>query len=158
MEAPRAATSSPFFNNTRVRTCQTVRTSNGVPLAIAFPQKKTGYKAANSWVNQRRSSETCSSAAATYKPVPVMHAGMGQKKPLMPYSPFAYRSRLPTTDFVAPYKNSSSVEIGDRSQPLKDHFKTTTGSYMVATDLGGFTANQGIVARRTHWHKSHTNN
>lgn len=157
MEGTRSASASPFFNNTRVRTCQTVRVSNGVPFAVAFPQKKTGYKAPNSWVNQRRSSETSSFAAAMYKPVPVMHAGM-RAKPLVPYSPLAYRSRLPTEDFVPPYKNSSQVEIGDRSQPLRNHFKTTASSYMVATDLGGFTSNQGIVARRTQWHKAHTNN
>ena len=153
----KATSSSPFFRTTKVDSCQFVKTYNGVPFAVAYPQKKTGYKAPNSWVNQRRSSETASHNAKTYKPVPAMHAGM-RTKPLVPYDPFSYRSRLPTADFIIPYQNSSQVEIGDRSAPLKNHFKTTTGSYMAAPDLQDYTSNQGIVARRTLWHKNHTAN
>ena len=153
----KASKSSPFFRNTRVSSCQFVQTTKGVPVAVAFPQVKTGYKAPNSWVNQRRSAEVTSHNSRTYKPIPYMHTGM-QKKPLMPYDPLSYRSRLPTADFVIPYQNSSQVEIGDRSSSLKDHFRTTYSSYMSAPDLHDSTSNQGIVARKTQWHKKHTAN
>ena len=153
----KASKSTPFFRNTRVSSCQYVQTNKGVPVAIAFPQVKTGYKAENSWVNQRRSTEVMSHNSRTYKPIPSMHSGM-EKKPLMPYHPFAYRSRLPTSYFVIPYQNSSQVEIGDRTFGLKDHFRTTYSSYMSAPDLHDCTSNQGIVARKMQWHRDHTAN
>ena len=149
--------SAPFFRNTRVSSCQFVQSAKGKPVAVAFPQVKTGYKAPNSWVNQRRSAEVMSHNSRTYKPIPAMHTGMN-RKPLMPYDPLAYRSRLPTADFVIPYQNSSQIEIGDRSASLKDHFRTTYGSYMGVPDLQDSTSNQGIIARKTQWHKLHTAN
>jgi hypothetical protein len=36
------------------------------------------------------------------------------EKPLEPYHPLAYRSRLPTATIVMPYKNSSQIVLGDR--------------------------------------------
>lgn len=41
------------------------------------------------------------------------HAGM-IKKPLEPYNPHAFRSRLPSPTVVMPHKNSSQIIIGDR--------------------------------------------
>lgn len=41
------------------------------------------------------------------------HAGM-IKKPLGPYNPNAFRSRLPSPTVVMPHKNSSQIIIGDR--------------------------------------------
>ena len=52
-----------------------------------------------------------------------MHAGM-LKKPLEPYHPFSFRSRLPQPTVVMPYKNSSQIVIGDRSSDDKRLFKT----------------------------------
>ena len=42
-----------------------------------------------------------------------LHCGY-EKKPLEPYHPHAYRSRLYQPSFVGPYKNSSQIVIGDR--------------------------------------------
>ena len=52
-----------------------------------------------------------------------MHVGM-VKKPLAPYHPDSYRSRLPQPTVVMPYKNSSQIVIGDRSSDDKRQFKT----------------------------------
>ena len=50
--------SAPFFRNTRVLTCSKVLVKNGEAVAVAFPQKKTGYKAPGSYGNMSKSSET----------------------------------------------------------------------------------------------------
>lgn len=146
--------SDPFFKNTKVQTCQFIQTVNGQPRAIAYPQKKTGYKAPNSWVNQRRSSETESHASQTHKLHPSMHAGM-EKKPLVKYDPNSFRSRLPTVDYVIPYKNTSQIEIGDRSSlSTASQFKTSYQSNMTSHNMRDFTSNSGTIARMTKWHKS----
>jgi hypothetical protein len=36
------------------------------------------------------------------------------KKPLEPYHPLAYRSRLPSPTVFMPHKNASQIVIGDR--------------------------------------------
>ena len=46
-----------------------------------------------------------------YTPYPNMHCGMG-KKPLIPYDPSSYRSRLPIGGIVMSHKNKSLIEIG----------------------------------------------
>lgn len=146
--------SDPFFRNTKVQTCQFIQIFNGQPRAVAYPQKKTGYKAPNSWVNQSRSSETESHASQTHKLHPAMHAGM-PKKPLVSYHPDSYRSRLPTADYVIPYKNTSQVEIGDRSRiRAASQFKTTYQSNMTTLNMRDYTSNSGTISRMTKWHKS----
>ena len=62
----------------------------------------------------KKSSETFSIAKDTYKVRNNLHAGM-IRKPLVKYDPNAHRSRLPSPTIVMPYKNSSSIIIGDRS-------------------------------------------
>jgi hypothetical protein len=47
------------------------------------------------------------------------------RKPLEPYHPNAYRSRLPSPTIVMPYKNSSQIVIGDRSTFYKRQFVST---------------------------------
>ena len=47
------------------------------------------------------------------------------KKPLEPYHPNAFRSRLPQPTVVMPYKNSSQIVIGDRSTYYKRQFVST---------------------------------
>ncbi len=49
-----------------------------------------------------------------YKMRGELHVGVG-KKPLEPYHPNAYRSRLYQPQITMPYKNSSQIVIGDRS-------------------------------------------
>ena len=145
--------SSPFFQTTRVSSCQFVRAKGGQAYAVCFPYKKTGWKAPNSWNNQRRSAEVESMSRTAHRPVPVCHSGMA-KKPLTAYTPNAYRSRLPSADVVMPYKNASVVEIGDRSSyNPKSTFRTTNRANLAVHNPHGFVSNQGIVAETTKWTK-----
>ena len=57
-----------------------------------------------------------------YKPRPVQHAGM-LKKPLEPYNPNAFRSRLTKPTVMMPHKNASQFVIGDRNMN-RTHYKT----------------------------------
>ncbi|OMJ68238.1 hypothetical protein SteCoe_34384 [Stentor coeruleus] len=157
MEGTLKSTKSPkFFQSTRVDSCQYVATKNGQTVAVSFPVTKTGYKAPNSWANQKRSSETISHSGATYRVHTDMHAGM-PTKPLVPYNPNSYRSRLPSADYVAPYRNASQFEIGDRTAcSAKTVFRTSNQSLLVSKNILEGLTNQGIIAEKTKWHKLRT--
>ena len=143
--------SSPFFRDTRISSCQYVVTKNGQTQAVSFPHKKTGWMAHNSLSNQRRQGETMSMNSAAYRTSSSCHAGMRQK-PLQPYNPSSFRSRLPTADMVMPYRNASIVEIGDRSSyNPRSVFKTTYKTFMVPSSFNNFGSNQGIIAAKAKW-------
>mmetsp|Transcript_7831 Transcript_7831/g.1020 ORF Transcript_7831/g.1020 Transcript_7831/m.1020 type:complete len:101 (-) Transcript_7831:32-334(-) len=92
-----------------------------------------------------------SHAARTHSNNVTMHTGMG-KKPLVPYHPDSYRSRLPSSDFIVPYKNTSQVEIGDRSSyNPKSQFRTTNMALMNPPNMTDMTSNGGVIAERTKW-------
>jgi hypothetical protein len=153
MDSLKSTKSPKFFQTTRVDSCQYVSTKNGQTVAISFPVTKTGYKAPNSWVNQSRSTETVSHSGATYKVHSSMHAGM-PGKPLVAYDPNSYRNRLPSADYVAPYRNASQFEIGDRTAcSQKSVFKTTNQALLVSKNILDGLTNQGIIAEKTKWHK-----
>ena len=70
------------------------------------------------------------------------------KKPLSQYHPNAFRNRLPQPTVVMPYKNSSSIVIGDRS--------TINRRQYVSMSMNTFakpkpfeSSNQGIIAAQT---------
>lgn len=152
----KAQKSPQFFQTTRVDSCQFVETKNGQTRAVSFPVTKTGYKAPNSWVNQKRSSEKVSQAGATYKVHQNMHSGMANK-PLVPYHPESYRSRLPTADYIAPYRNASQFEIGDRAaMSAKSVFRTTNQALSNNKKVLEGLTNQGIIAEKTKWHQTRT--
>ena len=67
------------------------------------------------------------------------------KKPLAVYHPNAFRSRLPQPTVVMPYKNSSSIVIGDRSTFNKRQF-VSTSSNMHHQPKAFETSNPGIIA------------
>ena len=79
-----------------------------------------------------------------------LHAGM-IKKPLEPYHPGAFRSRLPLPTVVMPYKNSSQIVIGDRSTEDKRQFRTTNKLLQLKPNLGNAVSNGGILASQTKW-------
>ena len=156
VETLKSSKSPKFFQTTRVDSCQYVVKKNGQTVAVSFPVTKTGYKAPNSWVNQKRSSETVSHNGSTYKVHSDMHAGMAGK-PLVPYHPHSYRSRLPTADYIAPYRNASQFEIGDRvSTSAKTVFRTTNQALLTSKNILEGLTNQGIIAAKTKWHKTRT--
>lgn len=79
-----------------------------------------------------------------------MHSGMS-KKPLAPYHPNSFRSRLPQPTVVMPYKNSSQIVIGDRSSDDRKHFKTTNSLKIMKPNLSDAVTNGGILAAQTKW-------
>ena len=78
------------------------------------------------------------------------HAGM-PVKPLEPYHPNAHRSRLPTASVVMPYRNASSIVIGDRSSDYKRQFATHNRLSFPKHKLDDATTNGGILATKTKW-------
>jgi hypothetical protein len=60
--------SAPFFKSTKVDSCLKVEMVKGQPVAVCYPQKKTGYKKENSYVNKTRSSESQSKSQYTHIP------------------------------------------------------------------------------------------
>lgn len=79
-----------------------------------------------------------------------VHAGM-IKKPLEPYHPGAFRSRLPQPTVVMPYKNSSQIVIGDRSSEDRRQFRTTNQLLQMKPNLENAVTNGGILAASTKW-------
>ena len=86
----------------------------------------------------------------TFKQRSNLHAGM-LKKPLEPYQPHAFRSRLPQATVVMPYKNSSQIVIGDRSTDDKRLFKTTNQLMQIRPNLENAVTNGGILSAQTKW-------
>ena len=62
LRATKKEKSAKYFENTKVVSCGQIVRKNGQAVAVGFPQKKTGYKAPNSYVNTQRSTETVSFA------------------------------------------------------------------------------------------------
>lgn len=83
------------------------------------------------------------------------HAGM-IRKPLGPYDPNAFRSRLPSPTVVMPHKNSSQIVIGDRSFTDRLHFRTIKQS-IHSVPQPFETMNQGIIADLTLRNKKKIN-
>jgi len=76
-------------------------------------------------LNAKRLSEVTALSQDQFKVRDNLHAGM-LKKPLEPYHPNCFRSRLPQPTVVMPYKNSSQIVIGDRSTYYKRQFVSTS--------------------------------
>ena len=86
----------------------------------------------------------------TFQDRATLHAGMGTRKPLLPYNPNSTRSRMPVATIVMPYKNASQVVIGDRTTVYKKHF-ASTNKFQQLKPVSKPTSNTGIAAERTKW-------
>lgn len=80
--------------------------------AVAFPLKATGWKIPDKAI---KAAEPMGHTANTFRKAPDTHCTM-QKKPLVPYNPNSFRSRLHKPDTFVRYRNASSIVIGDRSK------------------------------------------
>ena len=138
------AKSSTYFKQTRVQTCSHVLFKNGKAIAVSFPLQNTRGS------NKQKLPETKSVAQSTYSRRGTLHAGM-PVKPLEPYSPNAHRSRLPTAGVVMPYRNASSIVIGDRSSDYKRQFTSLNRVTYPRHRLDDATTNGGILATKTRW-------
>ena len=113
LEAKRSQ-SAAMFGNTKVTSCSKILQKNGQNVCLAFANGAP--KPVD--LNSKRLPEVTSLSQDQFKVRDNLHAGM-LKKPLEPYHPNAFRSRLPQPTVVMPYKNSSQIVIGDRSTYYK---------------------------------------
>eukprot|EP00440_Ansanella_granifera_P051090 gb/GFBE01055378.1/.p1 GENE.gb/GFBE01055378.1/~~gb/GFBE01055378.1/.p1 ORF type:complete len:152 (+),score=48.24 gb/GFBE01055378.1/:1-456(+) len=88
-----------------------------------------------------------SSYQDTFKEVPHCYASM-DRKPLVPYSPLAHRSRLAQEDAPVPLKNASTIEFKDRFCVHKKRFVTTHNNYYTG-DAPDMRSNPGMIADST---------
>lgn len=153
MDLLKSARSLRFFRKTKVNSCQFVTKKNGQTIAISFKDSNKGKKAKEFWKNQTKSIIKKSHSRETYKVNKSTHVGMA-RKPLIKYDPNCFRSRLPSLDYVAPYRNLSQLEIGNRIRcSPKTVFKTSYQALLVSNDMLEGLTNQGIIAEKTKWHK-----
>ena len=137
------ANSDAMFKNTRVTSCSRALIKNGKSIAMGF--NVGAPKPVNA--NANKLPESTSFSAEQFKQRDTLHCGM-LKKPLSLYHPNAFRNRLPQPTVVMPYKNSSSIVIGDRSTMNKRQY--------ISMSMNTFTkprafesSNQGIIAAQT---------
>lgn len=128
---------SSFFADCRVKSCARVTMRAGRAVALSYFPKAPVPTA----------SVRHSHSQALHRSSP--HAGMGNK-PLGRYSPFAYRSRLREPDFVRPYKNASSIALGDRSVRYPRQYVTMAQNLLRAPRVDMQT-NPGITSEKTRW-------
>lgn len=103
-----------FFKATKVDSCSHVLVKNGQSMAIPFKiTNQKGNPLQHYKFEPSKSSEAQSIYRKDYSIKPYMHVGM-EKKPLSPYHPESYRSRLPIGGIIMSHKNKSVIEIGDR--------------------------------------------
>ena len=98
----KVTSSSAMFRNTKITSCSKILQKNGQSVALAF--NNGAAKPVD--VTSNKLPEVASMAQDAFKQRQNLHAGM-LKKPLEPYHPNAFRSRLPQPTVVMPYKNSS---------------------------------------------------
>ena len=91
-----------MFKNTKITSCSKILQKNGQNVCLAF----TNGAPKPVDLNNKRLTEVTALSQDQYKVRENLHAGM-IKKPLEPYHPNAFRSRLPQPTVVMPYKNSS---------------------------------------------------
>uniref|UniRef100_A0A7S3N1R5 Uncharacterized protein n=1 Tax=Euplotes harpa TaxID=151035 RepID=A0A7S3N1R5_9SPIT len=119
---------------------------NGQSVAIPFKAPPLPQD-----VNAKKLPETFSVTKEMFKVRNNLHAGM-LKKPLVKYDPNAHRSRLPSPTVVMPYKNASSIVIGDRCSDDRRLYVTShKNTFNKVSDLN--TSNGGIIASKTKWKK-----
>lgn len=139
--------SAAVFQNTKITTCSKVLQKNGQAVALAF--NHGAPKPVD--IKSKSLQEVTALSQDQYKVRENLHAGM-LKKPLEPYHPNAFRSRLPQPTVVMPYKNSSQIVIGDRSSYYKRQFVSTNQNTFVNPKQHD-TVNPGIISEKTRRNK-----
>ena len=138
--------SSPFYQDNKVLSWSHVLVKNGQSVAIPFKAPPLPKD-----LRFRKSSETRSISRDVFKVRNNLHAGM-IKKPLESYHPNAHRSRLPSPTVIMPYKNSSSLIIGDRcSEDRRHYISSNKNAFSKNSNLN--TSNGGIISTKTKWRK-----
>lgn len=129
-----------------MRTCSLIKQQGTHFSAIPFYDKRnnkeypTPSTVANSWNSH------------TYSNKGNEHAGMGKEKTLGPYKPELKRSRLESSSFIPPYRNSSVIELGNRSNRDDKHWKSTYRNNFVGK-WNVLSSHPGIQAARNKWER-----
>eukprot|EP00437_Effrenium_voratum_P037063 CAMPEP_0181474800 /NCGR_PEP_ID=MMETSP1110-20121109/40850_1 /TAXON_ID=174948 /ORGANISM="Symbiodinium sp., Strain CCMP421" /LENGTH=186 /DNA_ID=CAMNT_0023600007 /DNA_START=20 /DNA_END=580 /DNA_ORIENTATION=- len=96
--------------------------------------------------------DAISEMAAQFREMPYCYASM-DRKPLMPYTPNAFRSRLAVDDAPVPYKNSSTIEFDDGIHTChKRRFQTTNMTFYTGEPCDP-RSNQGVIADHTRFRR-----
>mmetsp|Transcript_101557 Transcript_101557/g.262491 ORF Transcript_101557/g.262491 Transcript_101557/m.262491 type:complete len:175 (-) Transcript_101557:157-681(-) len=94
-----------------------------------------------------------SEQAGTYREQPYCFASM-DRKPLTPYDPNAFRSRLAVDDAPVPYKNSSTIEFNDGLHCChKKRFTTTNTTFFTGEPCDPRT-NPGVISASTRFKRT----
>ena len=117
---------SPYFTNSRVGSCSFVLVKNGQCLAVPFTITNRRGRSLNHFKTVPAKLTTNKSTYMhDYLPIGNIHCGM-TKKPLVPYSPDCYRSRLPINGIISGAAiNRASIELGDSNLINRKQWKTT---------------------------------
>ena len=115
-----------FFKQAKVNSCSYVLVKNGRSLAIPFKVTNLRKRGLNHFKTIPEKSQVVKSEYEhNYSPFPNMHCGM-KRKPLIPYDPCSYRSRMPTMESEVIFQtNRSNVEIGDEGLINRKQWATT---------------------------------
>ena len=135
-----------YFNNSRVGSCSFVLVKNGQCLAVPFKITNRRGRSLNHFKTVPEKLTTNKSTYVNdFLPIGNIHCGM-QKKPLIPYSPDCYRSRLPINGIISGAAiNRASIELGDLNMINRKQWKTTyKDSFRVPSIVP--VANGGIAA------------
>lgn len=97
--------------------------------------------------------DAVSEQADRFREIPHCFASM-DRKPLSPYNPLSYRSRLAIDDAPVPVKNSSTIDFNDGIHTChKRRFVTTNDQFFTGEPCDP-RSNQGILAENTRFRKS----
>eukprot|EP00931_Biecheleriopsis_adriatica_P046341 TRINITY_DN265_c0_g1_i1.p1 TRINITY_DN265_c0_g1~~TRINITY_DN265_c0_g1_i1.p1 ORF type:complete len:151 (-),score=35.16 TRINITY_DN265_c0_g1_i1:130-582(-) len=135
-----------FLQNSKVGSATGFMVVAGSIMALPHGKKVKGS------MNNVPRQTAVSEQQACYAEVPHCYASM-DRKPLVPYSPLAHRSRLAHEDAPVPLKNASTIEFKDRFCVHKRRFVTTHQNYYTGESID-MRSNTGMIADSTKLKKS----
>jgi len=128
-----------YFRGSRVGSATGYISVAGQVLAVPHPRRS------KSTSELRTRFEAASEYQRQFREAPYCYCSMDMK-PLCPYDPLSYRSRLAVEDAPVPYKNASIVNFKEGIFTChKKHFNTTHGLYFTGEPCDP-RSNQGILA------------
>mmetsp|Transcript_23950 Transcript_23950/g.55286 ORF Transcript_23950/g.55286 Transcript_23950/m.55286 type:complete len:154 (+) Transcript_23950:75-536(+) len=144
METKRAMNESGlnYFKSSKTKSAKGYMATAGLVLAIPHSARS---KSAQS---PRARFDAVSEYSSQFTEMPNCYASM-DKKPLSPYHPLAYRSRLALDEIPVPHKNLSSIEFhGGMDVVHKKRFLTTHQTSYTGEQPDP-RSNQGILSEQT---------
>eukprot|EP00747_Dinoflagellata_sp_TGD_P163641 gnl/TRDRNA2_/TRDRNA2_182525_c0_seq1.p1 gnl/TRDRNA2_/TRDRNA2_182525_c0~~gnl/TRDRNA2_/TRDRNA2_182525_c0_seq1.p1 ORF type:complete len:184 (+),score=19.53 gnl/TRDRNA2_/TRDRNA2_182525_c0_seq1:76-552(+) len=91
--------------------------------------------------------------AVQFREMPHCYASM-DRKPLVPYDPNSYRSRLAIDDAPVPFKNASSIEFGNSIHTCHKRRFLTTSQVSYTGEPCDPRSNQGMVAESSKFNRA----